>query len=689
MTSGVPTSAGPPVPEPTAAGTLGKTPFPHLLVYLLDKQLTGTIELAAPDGEGATLLVLEGYPSKARTSKATSYLSHVLIEAGLVTEDQLAASMQRYRPGGGKLHGQVLLEMGILDPPRLLEGLRRQVIRKLEHLFDWPPETTFTYYDGFDGLSGYGAADMVTVDPLPVVWASIKQAPSWEHAHVTLSRVGSAALRLAATAQLDRLELTNDERTFIELLRPRPRRLYEMTSAGTLAPSAKQLLVYCLLITRQLEILADHPASGDLGPSRRSAPAPPPPANAPLGRMQLHSKTVKPTTPQSGVIEQRAPGVRSRDTRASSPTLTPVPKESIEAAIAEATRGLAQTPIGPTPQAGSLASLVGSAPPIPAAPTPVPVAPPVAPSSPPIPPPPSHRMQPASTPSPRSPPPPASHRAQMASSAPPPSSRSRVVTAELSEMRERILKRSEEITRQDYFAMLGVPRDADTDAIQKAYFLLAKVWHPDRLPREIEGVREQCGKVFAHMSEAHQTLTDSERRKRYETLMKEGGATPDDQAQIGKVLDAATNFQKAEICLKRNDLVQAEQLVRLAFEGDPMQADYLALLAWLEAIKPENHRAPATERRIAMLDRAIKMSDKCSNAYYYRGLLYKRLGNEKQAYKDFKDAADLNPRNIDAIREVRIYAMRKGSQPPPGPGGRPAKKPSEPPGGIFGKLFKK
>jgi hypothetical protein len=632
------------MPEPTAGGTLAKTPLPHLLVYLLDKQLTGTIELAEPGGARATILVLEGYPSKARTSGERPFLAEILVEAGLATQAQIAGSMQRWQPGAGKLHGQALIEMGVLDPPRLLEGLRRQILQKLEQLIVWPPETTFTYYDGFDALGAYGGDDMVTADPLPLVWASIKQAPSWEHAHVTLSKVGTAALRIAPNAQLDRLELTHDERQFIELMRPRPRRLYEVTSAGTLGPSIKQLLVYCLLITRQLEILAEDP-------NRRSAP--PPPA-APLGRMQLQPKQVTPSQPD--VVEERAPGVRSRDKRISSPSMTPPPKDAIEAAIAEATRGLAP-PVPPPPLPGTL--------------TPSPPA--VAPSAPPIPPPPtSHRMQTA----PPAPP-------------PPPSSRPRTLSPELQEMRDRIVRRSEEIGRQDYFAILGVRGDADTDAIQKAYFLLARVWHPDRLPRELEEVRDQCQKVFAHMSEAHQTLTDPERRARYETLMKEGGATPDDQEQIGKVIDAATNFQKAEICLKRNDLAQAEQLVRLAFEADPQQADYIALLAWLEAIKPENQAAPATEKRIVMLDRAIKLSDKCSNAYYYRGLLYKRLGNEKQAYKDFKDAADLNPRNIDAIREVRIYAMRKGSQPPPIAGGpKPGKKPPDT-GGIFGKLFKK
>ena len=95
-----------------------------------------------------------------------------------------------------------------------------------------------------------------------------------------------------------------------------------------------------------------------------------------------------------------------------------------------------------------------------------------------------------------------------------------------------------------------------------------------------------------------------------------------------------------------------------------------------------------------MLDQALRLNSKCERAYFYRGMLYKRMGNEKGAYKDFKEAIELNPRNIDATREVRLYTMRKektGTSSPPvaGPGGRHSKKPDPSGGGIFGKLFKK
>jgi len=295
-------------------------------------------------------------------------------------------------------------------------------------------------------------------------------------------------------------------------------------------------------------------------------------------------------------------------------------------------------------------------------------------------------------------PPPSRPSGSMPAADGPPSSQRNLAAlgTELASQRARILQRAEEITRLDYFQMLGIPREASTDDIQKAYFLLAKVWHPDRLPPAIRDVREQCSKVFAHLSEAHQTLTDNERRSHYMTLIKDGGATPDDQAQIAGILEAATNFQKAEVCLRRNDLVQAEQLARAAHDADPQQADYLALVAWLESMKPENVGTDATEKRIAMLFQALKLNAKCERAYFYRGMLFKRLGNEKGAYKDFKVAVELNPRNIDATREMRLYAMRKkGVTSPPGPSTpstRPgSKQPTPEPsgGGLFGKLFKK
>jgi hypothetical protein len=62
------------------------------------------------------------------------------------------------------------------------------------------------------------------------------------------------------------------------------------------------------------------------------------------------------------------------------------------------------------------------------------------------------------------------------------------------------------------------------------------------------------------------------------------------------------------------------------------------------------------------------------------------------AMRDFRRSAELNPKNIDAAREVRLYTMRTSRPSMPA-----VKPPSEPPAGspkgddrgLLGRLFKK
>jgi tetratricopeptide (TPR) repeat protein len=264
-----------------------------------------------------------------------------------------------------------------------------------------------------------------------------------------------------------------------------------------------------------------------------------------------------------------------------------------------------------------------------------------------------------------------------------------VLSPELSSRRKDILERAAKIDDEDYFEMLGVERDAPPQAVQVAFFALAKTWHPDRVPASIADVKEQCARVFARLSEAHQTLSDAQKRSRYVTLLQQGaGGGDESQAEILRVVEAATNFQKAEIFLKRNDFVQAQEYCQKAILGDQKQADYHALLAWLLSMKPERQNPAATEALIEDLTRAIGMNKMCERAHFYRGMLFKRLRRDEKAVKDFRRSFELNPRNIDAQREVRIFEMRRGSVPAPG-APKKAEKKGEEKNGLFGRLFKK
>jgi DnaJ homolog subfamily B member 4 len=70
----------------------------------------------------------------------------------------------------------------------------------------------------------------------------------------------------------------------------------------------------------------------------------------------------------------------------------------------------------------------------------------------------------------------------------------------------------------DYYKLLGVNRDADEDAIKKAYRKLALKWHPDRNPTK----KEEAEKQFKAISEAYEVLSDKNKRAVYDQFGVEG-----------------------------------------------------------------------------------------------------------------------------------------------------------------------
>jgi len=276
-------------------------------------------------------------------------------------------------------------------------------------------------------------------------------------------------------------------------------------------------------------------------------------------------------------------------------------------------------------------------------------------------------LKPEGAPPKASPAAPAAPPAAGAKQAPAPAQDSEMVRARKQEIRERVERQGE-----SYYEVLGVARTAPSAEIQTAFFQLAKTWHPDRLGAEFAEVRAEATRVFARMSEAHQVLGDEAQRRQYDELLDKGGGSADEQEQVVQVIRAATAFQRAEVHLKKRNLDAAEQEARAAVEGDPGQADYQALYAWVQAQRPLDDYTPLIQR----LSEALQAEPENRKALWYRGQLFKRAGDPKRAVRDFRALLELDPRHLEAQREVRLYEMRKS-----GPKGEK--------GGILGKWFKR
>jgi DnaJ-class molecular chaperone len=66
---------------------------------------------------------------------------------------------------------------------------------------------------------------------------------------------------------------------------------------------------------------------------------------------------------------------------------------------------------------------------------------------------------------------------------------------------------------KDYYKILGVDKNATPAEIKKAYRKLARKYHPDVNPDN-----EQAEERFKEINEAHEVLTDSEKRSKYDRL---------------------------------------------------------------------------------------------------------------------------------------------------------------------------
>ena len=73
--------------------------------------------------------------------------------------------------------------------------------------------------------------------------------------------------------------------------------------------------------------------------------------------------------------------------------------------------------------------------------------------------------------------------------------------------------------KRDYYEVLGLNRDASDDDIKRAYRKMAKQYHPDLHPGDQEAEAK-----FKEVNEAYATLSDAQKRARYDQFGHEDPA---------------------------------------------------------------------------------------------------------------------------------------------------------------------
>ncbi|XP_019697669.1 protein tumorous imaginal discs, mitochondrial isoform X2 [Harpegnathos saltator] len=109
------------------------------------------------------------------------------------------------------------------------------------------------------------------------------------------------------------------------------------------------------------------------------------------------------------------------------------------------------------------------------------------------------------------------------------------------------------LLKRNYYEILGVSKNASAKDIKKAYYELAKKYHPDTNKGD-----PNTGRKFQEVSEAYEVLSDESKRKEYDTW----GATSE-QMGMGGMGQKAKNYNHWQY----RSTINAEELFRKIF-GD-------------------------------------------------------------------------------------------------------------------------
>lgn len=203
----------------------------------------------------------------------------------------------------------------------------------------------------------------------------------------------------------------------------------------------------------------------------------------------------------------------------------------------------------------------------------------------------------------------------------------------------------------DYYALLGVSRDASAPEIRERFRVLAREAHPDRAPRERKAEAET---KFQELTEAVNVLSNPERRKAYDfdrnVLAASGGAGNDADTVSQNYLNQGISSYKDK------QYADAAGNFALAVHRNPQDVRSQHYLGLASA------RSGDVRTAVRALETAIGLDPRNVSLLKDAGTIFRQAGLFLKAEKAYQEALKWDPSAADirkALEDVRAQRADK------------------------------
>ncbi|MCB0421400.1 MAG: response regulator [Bdellovibrionales bacterium] len=212
----------------------------------------------------------------------------------------------------------------------------------------------------------------------------------------------------------------------------------------------------------------------------------------------------------------------------------------------------------------------------------------------------------------------------------------------------RFKKILEDMKNQNHFEVLGLNLDANKKSIQTAYHELAKVLHPDKLPKNAdEEMRRVTTELFGRITKAYQVLTNSESKSNYLTELKFGSAE--------KALEAEGLFEEAVALMHRNRFRDAYKIFKAIQESPGIRQDIEIYLAWarLKVGAPDSRQAQLFQKVKRHINNVPPEERHTYMFFFVKGLYYRMTHRYEKAQTYYNNCLVLNGQFEEARKELK------------------------------------